>query len=342
MDGGLLTSLFGFAVAALVIGLVGPRLTAVADELADRTGLGEALMGAVFLGASTSIPGIVTTVTAALAGEAQFAMSHALGGIAVQTAFLGLADFAHRKANLEHAAASVQNILQATLLIALLAILLLAFTSPAVTLWHVHPASLLLLVGYGFGLRLVATSRSHLMWAPRRTTETVEDVPNHHGGGGWKQLALLWGRLILLAALVGGAGYLVARSGMALVEQTGLSATIVGGLIATVITSLPELITTIAAVRQGALTLAVSGIIGGNMFDTLFAAIGDLAYFPGSIYHAVSMRELFLISLTMLMVTVLIMGMVRREKHGIANIGFESALVLVIYAAGFVILFLQG
>ncbi|NIQ53654.1 MAG: sodium:calcium antiporter, partial [Gemmatimonadetes bacterium] len=39
-----------------------------------------------------------------------------------------------------------------------------------------------------------------------------------------------------------------------------------------------------AAVRQGALTLAVSDIVGGNFFDVLFVAAADLAFLQGSIY----------------------------------------------------------
>lgn len=57
------------AVAVAIL-LVGTRLTDVADVLADRTGLGEAPVGAVLLGATTSLPGIVASVTATADGHA--------------------------------------------------------------------------------------------------------------------------------------------------------------------------------------------------------------------------------------------------------------------------------
>jgi Ca2+/Na+ antiporter len=60
-------------------------------------------------------------------------------------------------------------------------------------------------------------------------------------------------------------------------DRLALSASIVG---APVVTSLPELVTTLAAVRRGALQLAVGGIIGGNTFDTLFLTISDVGYRP--------------------------------------------------------------
>ena len=53
-----------FLLAALVIGVAGVALTRRADMLADRTGLGEAVAGAVFLGVTTSLSGTVTSIHA--------------------------------------------------------------------------------------------------------------------------------------------------------------------------------------------------------------------------------------------------------------------------------------
>lgn len=106
-----------FVVAAAIISIFGSMMTRIADRLADVTGLGEALMGAIFLGGSTSIPGVITSVTAAYEGYPKLAISNAIGGIAAQTAFLAIADIAYRKANLEHAAASIANMMQGTLLV---------------------------------------------------------------------------------------------------------------------------------------------------------------------------------------------------------------------------------
>ena len=50
-----------FAVAALLILFAGWRLADTADKLADVTGMGEAMTGAVLLGATTSLPGLLTS-----------------------------------------------------------------------------------------------------------------------------------------------------------------------------------------------------------------------------------------------------------------------------------------
>ncbi len=324
-----------FALAAVVITIFGFRLAGVADRLADRTGLGEAITGAVLLGAATSLPGITTSITAALAGRASLAISNAMGGIAAQTAFLAIADFAYRRVNLEHAAASVPNLIHGTLVIVLLAGVLLAGTGPNVSLFGIHPITPLLALGYLGGVRLARRSHAKPAWLPRRTKETFPDIPAP--GSHLESLLGLWLRFAGLATVLVGSGWLVAKTGAGVATQTGLSDSVVGGLFTAVATSTPELVTTVAAVRRGALTLAVGGILGGNAFDVMFAVAADVAYTSGSIYHAVAPREWFLTTLSIVMIGVIVMGMLYREKRGVVGIGFESALVLLLYTAGLLV-----
>lgn len=58
-----------FGVCALIIAIAGTRITRIVDQLADRTGIGEAAAGAVLLGGTTSIGGSVLSVTAAWNGS---------------------------------------------------------------------------------------------------------------------------------------------------------------------------------------------------------------------------------------------------------------------------------
>jgi len=330
-----------FIVSSLVIALVGSRLTRLADRLADLTGLGEAVFGAALLGVSTSFPGSVASITTAAAGRADLAVGNAVGGIAAQTAFLAIADMVYRRANLEHAAASVPNLINGALLCGLLALALVAATGPELTLFGVHPVSLVLLAMYAFGLRLASQTRDEPGWRPVRTVDTLEDTPDddHRRQGG---AARIWLAFAVSVVVVGIAGWLVGSAGIALVRLTGLSETVVGSLFTAIATSLPELVTSVAAVRQGALTLAVGGIIGGNTFDVLFLSFADVAYRDGSIYHAIGPQPLFIISLTILLTAILLLGLIRRERHGVANIGFESVLVLVGYFLGIGVLVSWG
>lgn len=327
-----------FLTAAAVIAVVGTLMARLADQLADITGLGEAIFGAVFLGGCTSLPGIITSIATAYQGYPELSISNAIGGIAAQTTFLAIADIFHRKVNLEHAAASIENLVQGGLLVTLLAIPLFASTTPNVTVFQIHPATPVLLAAYIFGLRLVASARSTPLWKPENTRETTRDTPQADSVEG-NNPRKTWLLFIIYSLIVATAGYGVAQTGIGITNATGISQSVVGGLFTAFATSLPELVTSIAAVRQGALTLAVGGIIGGNSFDVLFVAIADISYRQGSIYHAITNRQIFIISLTIILTGILILGLLRREKHGFCNIGFESFLVIFLYLGAIILLF---
>lgn len=316
--------------AAMVILLVGLRMTTLADRIADRTGFGEAVVGGVLLGAATSFSGTIVSLTAALDGRASLAFSNGIGGIAAQTAFLAIADIVYRRANLEHAAAEIANIFQCGVLLALLAIPFAASTAPEVALWGIHPASFLLVVVYAYGVAATARLREKPMWRPVETDETRADEPEVDDTtdkpARW---LLLW--FLLLMVFLGLSGWAISQIGNQLTDRLGLSASLVGALVTAVITSLPELVTTVAAVRRGALQLAVGGIIGGNTFDILFLTISDAGYRSGSIYHAVGSQDLFWLAVGMLMTAVLLLGLIFREKQGPGSIGRESLALLCIY-----------
>ena len=323
------------AAAALVASagvliVAGSRFTRVVDTLADRLGIGEALAGAVLLGATTSLPGLIVTTLAAGRGEPDLAVSNALGGIAAQTLFLAVADLSYRRANLEHAAASLPNLLQTMILVSLVAMVLLARAGPATTFLGVHPVSLALPLVYAYGLVLTKRTRDAPMWRPRRTSETRPDVPDVAARlASLPRLGLAFGGL---GAVVAACGFAVTGAGLAIAERTELSETLVGGLLTSVVTSLPELVTVLAAVRAGALTLAVGDIIGGNTFDVLFLSAADVAYRSGSIYAAVGERTVFLLALTLLLTGIFAAGLIYRQRTGI---GFEGTAILIVYAAGF-------
>ena len=276
------------AASGAVVLLCGVRLTRLAEGFAARSGIGEAVTGAVVLGALTSLPGSITSVSAAAAGHPALATSNAIGGIAAQTMFLVIGDLAYRRANLEHAAASLPNILSGSVLMVLLGLLPMAALLPPVSVAGVHPLTPALFLIYGLGVRAADRSGRQQNWIPRQTSETSVDQPDENA----RRIGV--GLPLVLAIL-------------------GLGA---------------------VAVRRGALALAVGGILGGNAFDVLFMAFSDIAYRPGSIYHTMPPDQIFLVLLAMVMTAVLIFGLLHRERRGIANIGFESVSLIVLYTGG--------
>lgn len=322
-------ALIGMAVMIVIAGV---RLTRVADALAERTGLGDAVGGALLLGALTSLPGNVTVVTGALGGDAGFALGNPLGGIALQTVWLAIADLVYRRANLEHAAASLQNVLQSVVLIAMLAVPVLAYATPTLSIGWIHPLTLLIPALYAYGLVLLRQMQRAPMWQPTRTPQTADDDVGEDPDGGGPEAGTstgrLWGTLAGLGLLVGVAGWVVGRAGLSVVAATGLDGGLVGFTLTTAISSLPELVVLVTAVRMGQLTLGVGNIVGGNVYDTLMIALADIAYLQGPLYRDAGPTSLVLLGGTLLMTATLTAGLVMRERRWI---GFEGVSIPLIY-----------
>lgn len=328
---GLTFNIAIFVAAAAAIAFAGVKLSVIADELADRTGMGEIVAGALFVGASTSLPGAITSVSTAYQGFPELAIGNALGGLTAQTLFIAVADLFYRRANLEHAAASPVGLVQGILLNALLCLALIGSVTTGLTVFGMHPVSIILPIAYIFGLLMLRTIRKEGMWKAVKTDETREEESDPSDSDDERSDKTLWLLFLLYAGITAAAGYAIGESSIAIVNVTGVSQTLFGTTFTAIANSLPELVTAIAAVRIGAVSLAVGDIIGGNAFEVLFLSLADFVS-PQSIYESVKPDDQATALFAMLMVTVVLLGMMKREKSGFLNIGFESTLVFVLYA----------
>ncbi len=336
-----------FLVGAGIVASLGPRLVRVVQSLGKRFDLGQALTGAILLGVSTSLPGITAVATAGLGNIPDLAVATCFGGIIAQTSFLVVADLLHYEGNLEADVHASGVMMSGSLLIGLIGLALLAIVGPEWPLWHIHPVSLVLPVVYLIGVQIVDRVKDDPGWRTERTPEDVREAEAEEAGEeaddegeGFDEVSTgrLLTRYLLLALVVAAMGWLLAQTGDAIGEAAHLDDSVAGSLLIGQATSLPELVTVIAAVRLPAPALAVSNIIGGNAFDVLFLSVGDVSYRGGSIYHAVSNQSTFLGMMGILATSALVMGLIHRKRSAIFNIGFEQASIFIIYVGGFGIL----
>ncbi|RKN39603.1 sodium:calcium antiporter [Micromonospora endolithica] len=324
-------AVFALAGALTVVGSI--RLVTLGDTLADRTGWGEAFFGAVFFGLATSLSGIVMTAVTAASAQPELGYSNAVGGIAAQTTAVAVADAFHRRANLEHVAASLSNVLFGVLLIALLALALLGSFAPAGTVAGLHPVSVAMVACYLGGLHLIRRSGVSPLWEAVATTETLPDVPHAHGGLDRRSPAWLWSRFAAVGLVVAAGGWLIALAAESLVATTGLRSGFVGAILMGAVNALPETVTAVAAVRRGAPTLAIAAVLGGNGLDALNLVVADVAHRGGSIYHVAGREELFVTTSALFMTAILLGGLLVRQACGWGRLGFEGVLLLASYTA---------
>lgn len=334
-----------FVVGAIVILATGPRLSRLAEELADALGIGQSLGGMLLLGASTSLPGLIISFDTALAGQATLSVSNAVGGIAAQTVFIAVADVVMRRGPLSEEVTASASLMQLAILLFLLTIALLAMLVPTVvTVFGLHPATYVLVTAVFLGFRMIQTSEVEPKWYARRvsgqtTQQDARSESRRTRRDSLLSLGLL-GEYLVVAGLIGGAGWLISYSGQGLVTETGASPMLMGMTGLAITSSIPELVTAVSAVKRGAVALAIGDIIGGNVFDTLMIALGDLAYSAAPIYRDVTPEVAFLTGVAILMSSVLMIMLIRRETEDFGtDVGTESYLIFLIYVSGIVLIF---
>lgn len=269
-----------FAACLAVIGYAGFKLTRYADAIAEKTRLSASWTGLALLATVTSLPELMTGASAVTVASApNIAVGDVLGSAVFNLFLLASVDLARRGPSL-YAHASRGHIVSAAFGIALLGIVLIGLalggTGPA--LGHVGWYSPVILAAYALAIHAV------LRYERGLTPAVLHMAPRH------PQLTLREAvlRYALFGAIVVAAGAWLPFVGVHLALAMGWSNTFVGTLFVALVTSVPEIVTTLAAMRIGALDMAIGGILGSNLFDVVIVAIDDVLYAPGPILADVS------------------------------------------------------
>ncbi|HSI98940.1 MAG TPA: sodium:calcium antiporter, partial [Patescibacteria group bacterium] len=232
-----------FAVSAGVVVGAGVMLARNGDVIATRTGLGGLFVGMLLMAAATSLPEIVTDISAAASGAPDLAIGDLFGSSMANMAILALVDLLHRgqvwpSTGLGHARL-------ASIAIALTAIICLGIASPVgLRIGWIGIESVVVVAAY-----VLAAAWIHRSQRGDAVLEPVGLEAHEVPAPSVRRASLLFAGgavLVLLAAPV------MARSAQGIAEATGLAESFVGVTLLALATSLPELVTSVAAVRIGA------------------------------------------------------------------------------------------
>ncbi len=330
-----------FTVSACGVWLCGTKLSGYVDLIADRTGVGKAFAGALLLGGATSLPELATTITASLSGAAELAGNNLLGGVVMQIAVLAAIDaFLVRGKPLTFFSPKATLLMQGVFLVFITALAIAAISSGELVAYaNVGLWPVLLAATYLLGLWAIFRYEGNARWEPSgqiaEPPESVRDLKDaHHAqyyGVSTTRVALLF-----VAAAIGVliSGVVVARSGEAIAEESGLSQSFVGAALVALATSLPEVSTTWSAVRFGAYSMAAANILGTNSLEAALFLPADIAYRGGLIMDAMEPSASFLGALGIMVTTVYVWGILERRDRTLLGMGQDSLTVLLLYFAG--------
>lgn len=328
-----------YAAAAAVIWFAGTRAARYANQISRRTGLGGILVGMVLLGSITSLPEIATSSTAALGGDAGLAVGNLLGGVAFQILILAIADALFGKRAVTSTIPNPGTLIQASILILLLALAVAGTVRDEPGLFGVGFWSTAILVAYVVSIGFVHRQERHAGWTPRlRPDERSQAAPSEDGTEqkqeGQAATTTLIFKLIGVAIAIFAAGYVLTISAEEMAGEMGIDTSIAGMTLVAIATSLPELSTATGSVRLGRNDMAVGDVLGGNMFDVMLIFLVDLLYAGPPVLGAVPAVAGFAGLLGIMLTVFYLIGMIERRDRTIFNMGYDSLLVLLGYVGG--------
>lgn len=326
-----------FAAAATATWMAGIQLSKSVDIIDNRLGLGEALGGLILLAVVTNLPEISIVSTAAARHNFDIATGNVLGGIAIQTVVLVALDgFGVPRRPLTNATASLSQVLEGALVMAILAVAIMATLLPQrVVVARVDPSTVLIALTWIGGLLLIRRGAKGLPWR-RMSAGDFPDAAARKRGKAEKAKRPFGVAVIIFAAaaivtLVAGVGLEV--SGNAIADQVHVNGAVFGATVLAAATALPELSTGLAAVKIEDFELAVSDIFGGNAFlPVLFLPATLLA--GASVLGKAAKTDVFMAALGILLTGVYVFGLIFRPQKQYLRLGPDSIAVLVLYVVG--------
>lgn len=327
-----------FAVCAGLIAFAGPELSRSGDIIAEKTGLSHSWIGLILLATVTSLPELITGLSAVtVAGVPDIAVGDVLGSCVFNLAILIVLDFLHPDEPI-YLRAHQGHILAAGFGIVLIGwagmSVMLAGQRFSFSIGHVGLYSPIMI-----GLYLIAI-RTVFRYERSQREAFVEDVAAQYAD---TTLNTAVRRYLIAAAVLVAAGVWLPFVGSDLADAMGWNKTFVGTLFVAAATSLPELVVTIAALRLGALNMAIANLLGSNLFDILILAIDDIAYTKGPIFSHVSPVHAVSAFSAVIMTGIVIVGLLYRAKTRVFRyVDWISISLFLVYLLNSYVLYVFG
>jgi len=311
-------------LALLIAG--GEALVRGASGIALLARLTPAVVGLTIVAAGTSMPELVVSTQAALAGSSGLAVGNVVGS----------------------------NIFNIALILGLTALVLpLRITGNTVRLeWPVMVLAagcLHLLARDGvldraegaFFLASLVVFTAYVVWIARRAVGSAEREEfaelatasfGRTGSAAWTSNGLA---VALAVALLWGGSTLLVRGSVGLASAVGVSETVIGLTIVAAGTSAPELITSLVAAYRGRDDIAVGNVIGSNIFNVLgicgVTAVIDPLPIPSEI---LARDDLWMLALSLLLFPLMRSGMRVTRAEGALLLGLFAAYLIVLLGNG--------
>lgn len=312
-------------VAALVV-YSGSRLAYHADVIAEKTGMSRTWIGVVMLATLTSLPELLTGASAiTAAGVPDIAVGDVLGSCVFNLVIIAILDLIYRpgailsKAEQGHILAAGFGLMM--LVVAGIGLFLTSTSISFHTVWIGFYTPIILFL-YLLGMRTIFRFERQKLRIERKAFIRYEDVRPSTAYRGFA----------IHAVIIVGSASILPFIGRELALETGWGQTFVGMMFIALATSLPEVATSIASLRLGAVDLAIGGLLGSNLFNLSILGIDDILYVKGPLLQHVSDTNMLPLLAAILMSGIAILALFYQPRtREILRISWLIAVIFAIY-----------
>ena len=321
-----------FLLSSLVIVLAATQLAKYGDVIAIRTRLGGMFIGILLLAGATSLPEVLTSINSLSLGEPNLAAGNLLGSNMFNMFLLAILDMVHRKQRLLRKAALKHALTGSLTMMMIGLVVFFQLANIDVKIGWIGLDSLIIIAVYGVAIRLIQ-SNPVVPAAPAVEQELPEGLPSLRRGVIGFLLAA--GVLVLITPMM-------VSSSAEIAEITGLGTTFVGTALVALVTSLPELVTTLAAARLGADDMAIGNLFGSNMFNMFALGLTDVFYTQGRFFTVIDPSFMLVGMLGLIMTGMALVGNLARLERRILWVELDALALALMYFGGMWFLYSRG
>jgi cation:H+ antiporter len=323
-----------FLLSAVVIVLAAVKLAQYGDVIAVRTALGGMFIGTLLLAGATSLPEFLTAINSIRQGVPNLTAGDFFGSNMFNMFLLAVLDLVGRQQRILRQVAFTHAL---TAALATLMVGLVVFFIMADIPWRIGWVgldSLVVILVYVGGVRLIQLQGLRSV----NPVDFPAEAPPKGTPPLWRAVL---GFVLAAAVLALAVPYLVSSSAE-IAETTGLSTGFVGMLLVALVTSLPEAVATLTAVRLGAFDLAVGNLFGSNVFNMFALGVVDFFYTPGRFLGIIDPAFALAGLLGIVLILVALIGNLARLERRVLFIELDALFLIVVYVAGMYLLYSRG
>ena len=322
-----------FLISALLVVVSGIILAKSGDAIAEHSGLGRVWVGSLLVAGATSLPELVTVISAVILDSPSLAGGTIFGANMINMAKFSILVLIFGGSNI------FKNLLRLQVWVATFAFLLtsaavlITIFSNSIKIFGISPYGLILIILYVLASKFLY-HKSSLDFSKQ---DLIEDSSENN------LIKKQWTLFFLSALMLFISAPFLTYSSEQISEFSNVSQSFIGVLALGFLASLPEFTAAVAAFKIGAPDLGVSALFGSNAFNIAALGVADIFYTKESLFASFDGSHLAAGIFAIILIGLCLLQLYQRTKLRLFSLNTPSPIIVIfLYIVGLFVVFRLG